>query len=654
MKERFEVLSLFTKKHRQEKTDAVDAKPPFSAEPKGSSPQAISQEKFMQIWERARSAFNFPVLREPKMETTARGSRGAHFDFSTGTTSIDAGLAKGLSEKSGVEFESIVEGLMVRAIGTYRQFPYDLANVLLLQDAIVEKCRGPEKDDEAFARHVFQSFCSLINDANSALHPGRREPMLALRQAIANANYDDHVHSLVLAYLKTQSGEPQKLFGEQQKLLEMMLRMDFVNAASDKVALAKAVGTWMEVLRQSEKEREASKKWGVGKFFGSRKEWGAGKFEPHDADASETMRGLKGSEVDEALAKAAARTSKAEFSSLKKFVDGIRGTEQEAGEGEGKNFGFGSGGFGVDRQTIDYYLKVMQNYPTVAGRRPVQSSEMGKAYRGTERFVLGSQLVLALPYATGGRIMPGLTMKIKEVDVPKPTWEYSTQGALIIIDSSDTAGNPRITKSVLVALAVNTAVSYHNMGAPIGVVNFGPKTLFLPYTRDLYMALGAIVAWQGGGTTLDTKIVNEMLGAEAQRLGAPGSAEYDRNLSQILGHPKYADVLRTATSKSVSLGEGELKAMLEGALVDAYFFSDMKISNLRKVMLMHEEMAGVNQVTIITNSNEGEVDVLPSPKIRLFAGVDDIGKGSEIIVQRAEEGFEVMRRKLEDGRVPHG
>ncbi|MCX8194595.1 MAG: hypothetical protein N3G22_00590 [Candidatus Micrarchaeota archaeon] len=601
----------------------------------------VPKEKALKIWEECRATFHLPVIKDPALEKPPFPFSGMHFDFASGRPYIDPAFAFRLSQNSGIDLDLVLAGMMTGVIGSYMNFPRNYQNIMLLQHYIHEN--AGDSHGIAFAEAAFRKLSRLINDANNAICPQRSRFVLCLRKAEAIASKDEFA-SLILAYLEKQAGETGASEKEHAPFLERLFCIDFKNAPFEPRALENAAVVFLEVMRNFWGERYFSRSFGIGKGRFSLGEAYEGKMEPIDSDATEMIRKARRADIDIALSKIAPFASKEELERITKRA----GIEIEGGEGKGElmnpflGAGTSGGGLWVKRQTVEYYLKLIENYPAVAGKPAKEILAEQKRMSGTDRFFLGNPMERALPETSGGKVLPGITMMVGEAPRVFRKTDYAPENSLIIQDASLTMGDPEKSTSVLAAIAVGIAKTTIQLGGKVGVINFGSKTYCLPYTCDLRLACAAILAYQGGGTLIDTAMGRLMLkknsGMQA-RLEAPfNSGNLQSLLENVVFAKKHAQEAAIGNGLSENFSEKDLHV---------YLVSDMKIHNKRKMLELLEELKEANSVAVITSAPAWEVGIETSGKLTVYHSVKDISEGARIIIQEAEKG---MRQQLAKGK----
>ena len=167
------------------------------------------------------------------------------------------------------------------------------------------------------------------------------------------------------------------------------------------------------------------------------------------------------------------------------------------------------------------------------------------------------------------------------------TTDYETPHLLTVIDSSGSMPNPADRKSNAVLAGVCAARAYHAQDSAVGVINFSGDSFYLPYTRDLNEALAGIVAYQGGGTSVDLEILKKMLMPEEFKM-------YEQHPELHMGR-----VPQAAIKKQVDLSMPAFRKALESGSIDLLMFTDGGIGNLEQVLGFFQETRTLHRGTII-------------------------------------------------------
>lgn len=538
--------------------------------------------ELLEEWRRAKALFHYPTMKDPRLGEQATGAR---YDFRAGQVAIDPKVAAGLAEKSGASPGEMLHGLSVLAISQYMAYPRTLANALFLYKVIADFRQA--EDSPSFVPLVFRSFCDLAAGVTCSRRPEQRDPYLKTLSACAAEmeGRERELYELLLAFLRGES-DPD--------LTESLSAVDLGQASRAIETTRLGCLRWMETLRHAgwahDEEGDEASRGGGGNAL-----TGAGNGGTPAASLLEEIVRAPRRQVEDALTELADRLTRGEYCQLEQVVETFLRTPQSGiARSDGlKSYGIGSSGgrFVVNTGLIDYYRRLASNYPLAVSHRMVDSEHKYAAMGATEKFRLGSDPKLLLPFSSAGKIFPGLTRKVKITYSPRVTRRRRIPHALIVVDSSASMPDPAVTKSTMILAAFCAALSYYKLGSSIGVVNFSRESFTLPYTRDLGAICAAIVAYQGGGTVLDIDLLADMLSGETSRLDGL----------------KREFCLGTAASPP------------EAASIDLLIFTDLGIHNLDELSRLVSDRHFVSRVTVISDEERGERHL--HRKIRLFERV---------------------------------
>jgi len=516
------------------------------------------------IWNRTRGWYHYPPLKEPK--TVQKFEGGACYDFAKRETLVDQNFVKNLAKSAGLTEERCYEGIFGHEIGHYMVFPKNLATVILAAKMIDDFFK---KDGPEITGFIFQGYADMATDTASVLEEQRTQAILDVRQGLQTTNdkLNHNIREVMLAYLKHQAQREHTLDPELKQFLERMLTIDFLNLNAEK--MRQGLFTFGEIVSDM-----------VKKYGGDPQASG-----PGDGDVGKLLKKATPGEVKEALRQISQKITRKEYEKVKEWLkeNGI-GIAKASGP---SSIGTSEGELPVDQEVIDYYKELSGLYPLVVVKKLLDTDSTARSWSQTKKWRPGDDPNLALPGSSGGRLLPGVTRSIKIDERPVRTTDYKVPHLLLVIDSSGSMPDPREHKSYAVLGGYCAARSYHLHGSSIGAVNFSGSSFYLPYTRNLDEALGAISAYQGGGTTVDIDMVKRMLGPEMAEL-------YLRNPERDMRH-----LPKEAVKKAIELSMGRFETAFSAESMDVILFSDGGISNLNEVLELLREKATLNRATII-------------------------------------------------------
>ncbi|MEM4555029.1 MAG: hypothetical protein QXT25_04225 [Candidatus Anstonellaceae archaeon] len=574
-------------------------------------------------WEYCRGLFHSPILPEPHFGPPPPGYRGAHHNLATGQTWIDLEFVKEIAIKGKADFQLVLSGLMIRQIACYMKFPRTIANAVIAEKVANDLCK---REGMEFARFLANSFSSLCVDCCCVLEADKADAILELRRAISNANPSSRLDRIVLAYLHAQARREEAEFVDVEREVEILKGADFTAVTDDVCELRRAMMIWKRVVLMAQ-QAGTQGIFGLGKRKDGPLSEMLGNHQLSDIDQIPLLGQLTKAGLKKVLAEAALKLSWKEFAEVETMVLSLVGQKQEC---ESAGIGWAEG-VEADMKTVRRYLSLLENYPVVIEKMPIEAEGWRKVIKGTERFCIDSPIYKVMPYTSGGKILPGITRMMGTGLRKRMTLDYKAPDALIMIDSSDSMPHPAQTKSAAVAAAIATAKAYMSLGSEVAVINFGPKSYYLDYTRKEEAVFLSIVAKQHGGTKLDLELAKKLI---AQAKGKPLEGLAEKDITKVLSDPEFIHVGQQATVKEVQLVVGLLETAIQRRIVDVFIFSDMKIANKEEVLKLISENSSTNRFVIVCSGQFGQKELLSS-KVKIYEEVNDVEEGIKIAIGEA-------------------
>jgi hypothetical protein len=612
-------------------------------------------ERVKQSWERARRSYHYPSLKEPKM---VRGlSGGAAFDFRRNETLVDEGFVEKTSKSGNISQERCLEGIFTHEIGHYMVFPETLGRFILAAKITDDFFSGEDKEIRGFILQTYSDMAndldSVLKEQRTDVVLDLRN---ACQFGLEGDELNHNVRELMLAYLHHQARRDYELRPELMDYLERMKTIDFLDR--NVTAMRVGIWTFGNIVRdmikrygpdddrggepgRKEDERppggdgepppggdgrlppggDGPRGRGQGKgprAPGEDDEGGKGEAEEKDEeeqkgkgkdenqnDEEGAASNLRDCDVDEILARATEedirqalreisdQISKKEHDKVREWLES-RGVPQPE-QPKVVHIGTSAGDLPVDQAVLEYYRQLSMNYDIVVAKKLMETEGKMRCWSDTEKWRPGRDPNLALPGSTGGRFLPGITRSIRIDETPVRTVDYDTPHLLVVIDSSGSMPVPAEIKSYSVLGAYCAARSYHLHGSHIGVINFSGQSFYLPYTRELDEALGAISAYQGGGTAVDLDMIGDML--------RPGMAEFYQKNSHLdmRGLPKEAII------KNVQVGVPQ--TVFSADSIDLLMFTDGGIANLDETLELFRGKGQLNRATIVLTHGMFEQEI---------------------------------------------
>jgi len=558
-----------------------------------------------ETWEKVRKWFNYPVLREPEIVGYIEG--GAHFDFLTRKTRIGASFLKETIEKTEISEEQFLEGVLTHETGHYMVFPKNLATIILsgkmLNDFFGNKKDGLEKDklekyrNEELQNFIFQTYGDIVNDYSSALDQNKREAILSLREAtqkIDKDKLDRNIREVMLAYLNKQIGRDYELKPELKSYLEEMLEIEFLDVNGENPKKPAKLGLnlykWGEIVKEMIEKYEDKK--GLNYFLS-------------DLNIDSILKEATPGEIRGALREISDNVSRGVYKQVKEWLKN-KGIDLPDSDREEIGIGTSKGELKIDREIIDYYRELSRQYPLVVEKKRIQTEETKRTFEGTKKWKVNDEPLLAMPHLSGGLILPGITRQVKISERHIKTTDYDLPHLLIAIDSSGSMPDPSDSKSYAVLGGFCASRSYHINNSSIGVINFSGDSFYLPYTRNLEDILGAVVAYQGGGTVVDVDILRKMLSPEEFKI-------YEEHPDlHIKRFPNQA------IKKEIELSYETFKKALESGSIDLLMFTDGGIHNLDEVLDFFRDNKTLNRGTIVLTGNYEQSITENHPNVNVY------------------------------------
>ena len=563
-----------------------------------------------QTWETVRRWYNYPPLREPGIVPELEG--GARFDFSSGDIQVGESYVTQVVEKTGILRDECLEGILTHEVGHYMVFPSRLSTIILAGKMLDDFFSDKGKKITEF---IFQTYADMNTDAASVLDSNRRGPILRMRTASQQIMPDElnkNVRDVMLAYLYRQAGRPYELSDELKSYLERMLQIEFLSPETNRppqdaqkmrLSLFQFGGIINDIIDKY-KPPQMHGAQGEGEstldvfVFGT----------PRDLDIEEIINRASRGEIKRALREISEQVSRGEYKQVREWLK-EKGIELPSSSKEGKDFSIGTlkGEIKIDQEVVDYYKELSKRYPLIVHKKPIPTETTRKSFQETEKWRVGQEPLLAMPYLSGGIFLPGITRQIKIKERYVKTTDYEIPHLLVVVDSSGSMPDPKDRKSHAVLAGFCAARSYHVQDSAVGVINFSGDSFYLPYTRTLDDILGAIAAYQGGGTSVDVEMLKKMLSPEEFKI-------YEEYPDVHIGN-----VPRQAIKKEIELSFPSFKKALESGSIDLLMLTDGGIANLDEVLGFVEENQGVNRGTIIlTDHYKQFVPQMKSDKINIY------------------------------------
>jgi hypothetical protein len=586
------------------------------------------------VWHGVRGWFHYPALKDPRFGN-AKG--GAHYDFRKNETLVDEGFIRKVNETSGLPVDKCLEGIYAHEIGHYMVFPKNLST-LILAAYMIENMFTKEKED--VHQFILQTYADMANDTSAVLEEQRTGAILDMRTATQTTHDDEcngNIRAVMLKFLHHTAKRPYELKEELHPYFEKMKEVDFLNVDHEKMRQGLfAFGNIIIDLIKKYPPKGGNGPGDASDVLGL----------PNDTDIKDALKNASPGEIKEAMRQISHKLTKGECERLRKWLkDKGKEAPKTPLPGGMRSIGTSEGELTIDPDVISYYYELSKMYPILTTKKLLDTEGKARSWSDTEKWRPGTDKDLALPGSSGGLLLPGITRKVRITERPIQTTDYKVPHLLEILDSSGSMPDPKQSKSFAVLGGFCVARSYHLHGGHVGVINFSGSSFYLPYTRELFQALGAISAYQGGGTVADVEMIRKMLGPEAAKL-------YSENIDGRIV-PRGIDRMRSGLphecmKKEVSINLQHIQNAFAAKSIDVVLFTDGGIANLNEVLQLFEEKAEINRATIVlTHGFTQELDGY-SGKIAIYR-IDDVKDIPGLVIKESRKAFNAISNKTAFG-----
>jgi hypothetical protein len=307
-------------------------------------------------------------------------------------------------------------------------------------------------------------------------------------------------------------------------------------------------------------------------------------------------------QLDEALDDIIKKFGKGRYERIKEYVE--KETGKSFDKAEPKK---GKRGIGLEKSSlqfhdeqIPYYTRKAATYGAFIHKRPLEADAVNSHREGYEEFDVGKPVSRFNPFATGGKILPGISKAHKLVTGSKLDKQYRVPHLFIYIDSSGSMEHPKsFSKGVLAGYVC--ARNYHMNGAYVGVGNFSCDSAFLLPTRDLDQIYSMVTAYWGGGTAPDIeKIKKYMKMLERYKFDERSAREGDMFTSEQDNMERFLESLPEDERRK--LIKKDLEVDLSGCVKDVYEKVDNVIITDGGIYNMDEFIGYINQTGKVTRN----------------------------------------------------
>lgn len=282
-------------------------------------------------------------------------------------------------------------------------------------------------------------------------------------------------------------------------------------------------------------------------------------------------------QIDEELRKLLKALPKQLYEEIKKHFTG-----DDPAQKSQKGTGIGSGHQDVslaDKQTIDYYKEAIRAFGLYIRPKRTLSLSTVNIPSGKEDFKPSDSAVGIDLRFSGGKILPGLTKRVKQEKIPFPATKEVIPGLILYKDASGSMTNPCHAKCYGTIAGGMFLASYLKSRAPVGVVLFDDQSSEIFYSLKEDELLARLCGYKGGGTAIDMDRLKEDLEAKKEML--PMDKELDPE--ELKRNPFFRKYLQKSARIT---GLDRLK---KGRVTDFVIITDGGIANIEELVSFFHE-----------------------------------------------------------------
>lgn len=374
-------------------------------------------------------------------------------------------------------------GTFLHVLGHYRKHPYDAVTVL----RELHWLRGHE-NPEFVRRH----FDDVVNDLH-LLRDGHAEQ---LAHAYREKGTGAVVHEIIKKFYEEVSDEDfgaqyHDLTEDQQAFLDELFKIDFLDRDNLKRNVRRFGRAFHDLIGDADPV--------MGNDY--------------------SMRGMNYSEIQRGMQQISDELTPGEYRDLAETVEEELGEEDveagstDSGEGgdrtEGSGIGKGQGSLNrLSKADVSYYEILAADYALKI--RGPETRRGGNYPAELADFTLGDSVADLDPVNSYGKIIPGVAKKWRREGYEVHGDAEDPPDALIALDASGSMPDPTEHRSSAVLGGFCAANAYLENGSSVAVLNYGDVTIHTDYTRDRDAVYDALCRYQGGGTTLDTSVLERL------------------------------------------------------------------------------------------------------------------------------------------------
>lgn len=392
----------------------------------------------------------------------------------------------------GIDPRTLLDLLFAREVNAWLHIPRDFYEYL----HIYYQIRSFVYNENAASR-IIRLYLSIWNDIDLALNHGRRENLLRVyrasvsRCAAPGLSAEDDLYRLIAASIKSRllGQEPPLIRGSHRTLAKELAHLNYVKPESrdDEVAIfatsisrnffiasvtRAAVGSGGGTITGNAEEEPMKPRWPLGE----------------DARDPGELGGIQGA-MERFLGDVGNQDA------LDQLLDSFSRLGVDAGQGRSWFY----------KQLASKWRIDVLPKPTRAGSQvyPVEIVPWDPGSDGLDRLNI---------FASSGRAAhPGLTRIYRLSGVDSAYQDPAQPDLVLVIDTSGSMDDPNKVMSHAVLGGTIATQAYLERGAEVAVYNFSSRDIVLDFTPDEEQILKHLVKYQGGGTTLNVSVLDNLL-----------------------------------------------------------------------------------------------------------------------------------------------
>ncbi|MBI4182183.1 MAG: hypothetical protein HY520_04425 [Candidatus Aenigmarchaeota archaeon] len=437
------------------------------------------------IWAEVKDRFNHPSLNDPEMVDSLEGMDSAAFHWGERRHKVSRRFLDELSAQ--VPRERALKAIIEHETGHYTLFPRDLyKRVHLLAEA--DRWFGPKTP------HLYGWYADLADEGALLAGGLAGDELLDMRKACAalaekGGDVAGSLMNRLLSSLYAQSFgfPPIELDERGASYFSRLKDVPYINLTlGEHVSSFYRFGKAVEDLIPEEHTLMCT---------------------------HSSLDGVPLRDLDASLSDILGELGPRAFRNAKKYLAKTRPDFKDSFDDSAQKAGGVRGKFKTHDDLIALYRRWASRYGLYIVRRPVERDTTALYLGGQQEWEPGQPLIRVDVFGSRGQIgMPGVT-KIRQVEEGAiPSEEWSVPDLEVGIDSSASMDHPaswRGAPHILAAYILGK--NYHANGSSVGGWNFSTDIAFLAPSRDLRAYHSLMASTWGGGTSINTEKLIELL-----------------------------------------------------------------------------------------------------------------------------------------------